>query len=526
MSRHPVVRSKLSQGLYDRRTVLVLALVTVLLVFSAVIRSFELDEGYSLLLLDGLPRLNWPTHAFSRPEVADWFERQSRIQSITSNLRHYDVHPPLWFFAEWKWRDLFGSGLLAARSLSICLTISNFLVFLAIARRFGAQPAMASAVAFLSYVIIYTGATVRMYPLALLFLQLGVLFLLATLQSRRGSEHVRSAVVAGACFGLGSVTHMLVLFPAVLMCAVTAVFLLKRRCLGAVAALAVTPLPMVAWASTYFLVQDRRDWQFPPFQAIQMLRRVAQDEAAALLGGTPLYFTGSAQLAVGGLLVLLLLAVAVAVVAALLALRREPEAWVIATGAVAMPCVLFGLGLVFHRQASEPRYMLYGIPFLALLLTRGMSREQYVPSAVIDGFFACLLAAELVGSGGLLFSRSMQQDARPAIAEIMRQWKPGALLLLPEAADTTGMTVDYVFEAPDRVQMALVRHDETQADLLPLLSGRSQLFEIVCADGIGQHATARLSSLLKAEGWHDIGSPGGVASKRGVVWTEFARITR
>lgn len=503
--------------------VAVIALLLAALASCALLRSFELDEGYSVMLLDGRPQLDWPAGIFTRSDVAGWFDEQGPIGAIPRNLRAFDVHPPLWFCLAWGWRALFGSGLVVARLLSVLLTCLDLAVFLALARRLGAPAAPAAAIGFLSYVVVYTGSTLRMYPLGLLFLLLGTLGLLRALQAPPGRAQLGAATAAGLCFGLGILTHMLVLFPSLAMCAVAAGFLLRRRRLGAVAALAAAPLPFLAWTSTFFLVQDRRDWQFPPFHALQMLGRLAQNEAAALLGGTPLYFAGATRLAASGLLALLFAAVVVAAVASFVALRREPGTCVVAAGAATMPCALFGLGLAFHHQASEPRYMLYGIPFLALLLARGLSRQRLLPPRAASALLACLLAAELAGTAGLVFSRSMQQDARPAMAEIARQWTPDAILLLPEAADTTGMTIDYLFEAPPRWPLALVRHDVDAPALLPLLRGRTRLFQIVFADGVGEAAVRRTSALLAAQGWRDAGSPGGVVSKRGLIWREYVR---
>ena len=485
-------------------------------------RSFELDEGYSFLLLDGSPRLHWPSGTFTRPDVAGWFVQSGGIGSVPGNLRRFDVHPPVWFMLAWCWRHVWGPSLVAARCLSVLLTLANLAVFWRIARQCRVSPALASALAFLCYGTVYTGATVRMYPLGLMFLLSGVLALLHLLQTTRRERRIALAAGAGMCFGLGACTHMLVVFPAVMMSAVAAFVMLRNRHLAAAATLAAVPLPLLAWSASYFLVQDRRSWQFPPFQPLPMLERVLQDFTAAIVGGTPLAFGGTARLVVEAMLALVVVGAMVLAAAVVLRQRRDPRTVLLAVGAVAMPCVVYGLGIVFQRQASEPRYLMYSVPFLSLLLAQGF-RQSLLPRPAVTAMLAALLGAELAGAVGLVASPDLQQPARCAMAEIADRWQPGSIVLLPEAADTSGMTVDYVYEAPPEWPMALMRQGETQEHLHSLLQGRHSLFMVVLADDAGRRAIGVARHILAADGWHDAGSPGAHVSRQGQVWTEFDR---
>ena len=502
-------------------SVTIVVLLLALLAGAVSFRSFELDEGYSFLLLDGVPRLHWPAGLFTRPDIATWFRQDATLRAVPGNLRRFDVHPPVWFMLCWCWRQAWGSSLVAARCLSVALTLVNLLVFWQIARLCRVPAALASALAFLCYGMVYTGATVRMYPLGLLFLLCGVLALLHLLQTT-GARGVALAAIAGLCFGLGAATHMLVLFPGVMMAAAAAVVLLRDRRFAALAALAAAPLPCIAWSASYFLVQDRRTWQFPPFRPLPMLRRVLQDAAGSILGGTPLCFDGAARLAVGAGLALLVTAALVLAVAVVIRRWRDPRTWILALGAVAMPCVLYGLGAVFQRQASEPRYMLYSIPFLSLLLAQGF-RQTLLPAPAVAALLVALLGGELAGTIGLLASPDLQQPARRAMAEIAHHWQPGAIVLLPEAADTSGMTVDYAYEAPPDWPMALLRQDATPAQVQPLLRDRHTIFMVVLADDTGRAAIRNARRILAADGWYDAGAPDAHVSRQGQVWTMFRR---
>ena len=498
-------------------------LAVLLLLLSAVLtRSFELDEGYSFLLLDGVPRLHWPSGLFTRPDVAGWFVEDASIKTVPGNLRHFDVHPPVWFMLAWCWRQVWGSSLVAARLLSVLLTLANLIVFWRIALRCRVPATLASALAFLCYGTVYTGATVRMYPLSLLFLLTGVLALLHLLQTPRGVRGMALAATAGGCFGLGAAAHMLVMFPAMMMSAVAAGVLLRGRYHAAVTTLAAAPLPFLVWSASYFLVQDRRSWQFPLFHPLPMLRRVLQDAAGAIVGGTPLCFDGPTRLVVSMALAVLIMAALVLALAVVIRQWRAPQTCILAVGAIAMPCVLYGLGVVFQRQASEPRYMVYSIPFMSLLLAQGF-RQTLLPRTVVAPVLMALLGAELVGAGGLMASPNLQQPARRAMAEIGRHWQLSSILLLPEAADTSGMTVDYAFEAPSDWPMALIRQGETSAQLQPLLRGRHTIFMVVLADDAGRRAIEDTKRILRTDGWYDAGSPGAHVSRQGQVWTEFRR---
>lgn len=499
----------------------VLLAAAVLLSLNAALRSVELDETYSLVLLSGHPRVDWPAGAFTWADAAPWFAGGSKLSAIAADLRQHDVHPPIWFYAMAAWLDLAGPGLFSARLFSILLTLVNLGLVAAIARRCGAPVAASCAMASASFAVLYTGSTVRMYPLALLFLLLGTWALLHAVGAARGGRVLAGAALAGVCFGLGAATHMLILFPCIALCGVAAAGLLARRRLTALAVLALAPLPFLAWAASFFLVQDRRDWQFPPFHFAQAVYRIAQNYAAAVFGGTPLYADGRYQLLLSALLALVLAAAVAAAATGARGMLRHAEGRVVLVGTALMPATLFLLGLAFDRQVSEPRYMVYSMPFLAIFLARGLRDQAVLPRRAAAGLFGCVFALQCAGAAALPFARATQQDARPTIREIAGTWQPGSLLLLPEAADTTGMTVTYVFEAGPDWPMHLVRRDEPADALLPLVAGRPRVFLVTFGDEVGTQAIAAARDILRRNGWRDTGARSGVVGKRGQIWEEY-----
>ena len=158
---------------------------------------------------------------FTRPEIAHWFAGTSSFAHISGDLTAYDVHPPLWFYVEEIWRRVIGPGLLAARFLSVALMVCSLVLVARVALLCRAPVALTLAITAFSYAVLYTGATVRMYPFANALLLLGVLALLHMLQPPdrppQRSQSLLWAALAGLAFGLGTATHLFVVFPALTM---------------------------------------------------------------------------------------------------------------------------------------------------------------------------------------------------------------------------------------------------------------------------------------------------------------------
>ena len=499
-----------------------IALATAIAVWAALHRSFELDEGYTYLILNGQPRIVWPQGVFTRPQIAHWFAGASSFARISADLKTYDVHPPLWFDLEELWRRAVGPDLLAARLLSVALMAASLVLVARLARACRAPVALTVAINALSYAVLYTGATVRMYPLANVLLLAGTLALLRALAPRAGPDAtprpVLFAALAGLAFGLGTATHLFVVFPALALGLVAAGAWLARRRYAEVLVAALAALPAILWAASFYLVQQTHDWQFAPFGVGSMLVRIAQRYAAALFGGTPLYVPHPLQVPVTGLLGLLLLAALAVAALGLTRLVRDVPGRIVLAGTLAMPAALFAVGAAVGKETVELRYLIYGLPFLAMFLAHGWREQRVVPRAAGALLAVAFLAAQLAGAVAMPFAHMTQQAARPAIAQIALLWQPGSLLLLPQASDTSGMTLDYGYEAPPDWPMLLVRADQDPAALLRAVAGRPRVFVILLADAAGTAALDRAHAILARAGWRSGGSPGADDTRLGYPW--------
>ena len=190
-------------------------------------------------------------------------------------------------------------------------------------------------------------------------------------------------------------------------------------------------------------------------------------------------------------------------------------------GTLAMPVALFAVGAAVGKETVELRYLIYGLPFLAMFLARGWREQRVAPRAAGALLAVAFLAAQLAGAVAMPFAHMTQQAARPAIAQIARLWQPGSMLLLPQAADTSGMTLDYAYEAPPDWPMLLVTADQDPAALLRAVAGRPRVFVILLADAAGTAALDRAHAILARAGWRSAGSPGADDTRLGYPWEEL-----
>lgn len=503
----------------------IVAAAVLVAIVAAARRSFELDEGYTFLILNGEPRITWPGGVFTRGDIAHWFAGTAPLARISADLVTYDVHPPLWFYVEAAWRHLVGPGLLAARLLSVAIMAAGLILTARVARLCRAPVPLTLAITSFSYAVLYTGATVRMYPFANALLLLGTLALLHALGPRaQGVGKWRSSLWAGAAglaFGLGTASHLFVVFPAVSLGAVAAASLAGRRRFAEILVAAAAALPPILWAASYYAVQQTHDWQFAPFRVGGMVMRIAERYGAALFGGTPVYVPHALARPVSALFGLLLLTAVVVAAGAIRRLVRDVTGRMVLAGTLVMPVALFLVGAVDGKETVELRYLIYGLPFLAMFLARGWREQRMVPRRACSALAAAFVGAQLVGAAAMPFAHMTQQAARPAMAQIGRLWQPGALLLLPQATDTSGMTIDYAYEAPPDWPMLLMTEDETTARVLRAVAGRPRIFLILIADADGTAALARTHAILQAAGWHSAGSPGADETRLGVAWEEL-----
>lgn len=433
-----------------RAAALVLLFAALLLGAAALLRGAEYDENYSVFVTAGIPRPDWPRTPFTRAGVPAPFTRHAGQAETLAVLRRTDVHPPLYFRLLALWRGLAGDGLIALRAPSVLAALAAVLAWMAVAWRAGLPVAATGLVLALSYGFVTLGVVVRGYALAQLLVALSVL---AAVLGRGGTGRAAFgwAAAAGLAAGLACHTNYLAAFP---LAAVLLWLVLPRPALALAAA---APLLLVlvptagVWLDQRALAVGQSALQFERSSLPATLARIAQYEAAALLGGLPLYVTGTLRLLAGGAVALLLAG------AAALVLGRwrhlPPLRWLLAGGALAPPLGLLGLGAVFGTTPVELRYLVLGVPFAAALLAAGLRGwERRVVLAVQA--MACL---------GLLLHPATRQPYRDALAALAPWLGEGTVLLVPFGEDGVGHPGALLREAPARQAVLVLRDGDAAA---------------------------------------------------------------
>jgi hypothetical protein len=379
----------------------------------AALRPPEYDEAYSLFLVAGHARPDWPAGVFTAGSVRGVYAGGASFGQIVHDLRAGDVHPPLYFWALEMWRQVAGDSWLAARALSAGFAVAGLALVAGLAEDAGVPVLPAVAMTLLAYGFAYTGSVARGFALAQMLLLLGLRW-----QDKR-------PLAAGAVLGAACFTNYLALFVALAAAG--------RRWRALVAM-----LPFLAGAAWFFVAQKgSRAGQFAQWGTGHVITLLGKDMGAAWFGGLPLYagaWGGAVAVALG----LLAVASAVCVVRA-----RHPSAPGFLLLAAATPVGLLGLGLVFHNTPIEIRYVAFALPYVALLLAPALPRA----------LLGLMLAVQAVGIAGLMLSPLTMQPQGLAA----RAAPPGALVLVPFGNDGVGIPGPFIAASPDSLRLFLLR---------------------------------------------------------------------
>jgi hypothetical protein len=473
----------------------VLTVALTVLTFAAALRSAEYDEQYTLFLTAGMPRPDWPSRVVTAAEI---IARQSgpwHFAEIAGDLRRTDVHPPIYFWLVAAWRDLVGSGLLAARMLSVLLSVVALGLTAAIARRIQAPPALAMAITLGCYGFAYTGSVARSFALT------QVLILGAVLRLIRPPVRCRphDGLLAGSLLGTAMVTNYLASFVAAAVIACVSYqsisggtlhrsmscksFQPDGRCEPACRS-ALGLAVFLPFAGYFYLAQSgSRDGQFPPFSPLSAGLRLALYGAANLTGGLPLYVHDTwHRLASAGLIGLIAGLVSLVV----LRWRRiatEPQRRLVAACALAPPVGLFALGLVFDRTPIELRYLAFSTPFAGLLLAAAIASLTR-RAALFAGMG--VLAVQALAIGGLVVKPETMQPAQ-AVAREAAALANGAPVLVPFGNDGVGIVGAFAREAPPGLSMLIIR----RVDISDTLSTRLAPYRRIVLARLEQDAESR-----------------------------------
>ena len=460
-----------------RARAIVLLLAALVLSAAAWNRGAEYDEQYTLFVTAGTPRPVWPQVAFPAGEVVALQAGRAGPVTIALDLRRTDVHPPLYFWAAAVWRAAVGQGLFAARLLSLLCGLGTLVAVGMVARRCAIPPATAMLLTLGCYGFAYTAVIARGFALAQFLALAG---LVAILSGRR--------ILAGFMLGGAVATNYLAVFVA-LAVAMGAWRNPWRVSVGFSAGGAAA-----AW---FFIAQrDSRGGQFPPFELLPALLRLARYGAASLTGGLPLYVPEAAQMAVSGCIAVGLVAVAGMVV---LRWRRAafPEArYLLVAAALAPPLGLLLLGLVFDNTPIELRYLSFAAPFIALLVASTR------PNRLVLAAIFIVQAASLSGLIGR--PETMQPARATAIAAI--PWVGEGAVLLPRGSDGVGIVGAFAGAVPPETLLLVAGHQETADSIRRRLAPfRRVVLASLAQDNDSRAALPAMEAALRAPGWREIG---------------------
>jgi hypothetical protein len=435
----------------DLKPLGVLVLAAVLLFGTVSLRGAEYDEQYTLLLVAGTPRPAWPEASFTAGSVREIQAGRSSPAQLIGDLRHTDVHPPLYFLAALAWHDLLGPGLIRLRLLSVVFGLGALAMAGWIAGMTRIPPVWAMGFTLGCYGFAYTAGIARGFALAQFLSLLGVALVL---QAERRQLPV-IALAAGLALGAATFANYLAVFVAgaALFWLLLAVPRMPRLWLAACLGFAAF-VPANLW---FFLAQQgTRTGQFASFDLLHSLTLLARFGAGAVFGGLPLYVGGGARLIVSGTIGGLLAALSAIVVWRWRHLADTRR--LLAMAAVAPPLGLILLGLAFDNTPVELRYLAFATPFAALLLAGSLAT---LPRRTALAVGAVVLTVQAVSLAGQYTRPETMQPARATAKAAANAAWPNGVALLPRGNDGVGIVGAFASEAPDWLPMLVIQRGET-----------------------------------------------------------------
>ncbi|MBW4093141.1 MAG: hypothetical protein HIU82_18880 [Proteobacteria bacterium] len=520
---------------------MVLLLGACVLAGAAVRRGAEYDEAYSLFVVAGTPRPDWPAVVFTAARVRRVIAATAGPARIAAELRATDVHPPLYFWVLAAWRRLVGPGLRAARALSVLAALAALAAVGAIAVEAGVPPVPAMLFTLGCYGFAYTGAIARNFALAEALALAGVWLVLRRRDRPPGRGGPAADVAAGLLLGAACFTNYLAAFTA----AAVVLALCWRawhadgwrawraggwrawradgwrarragplagfgRALACLGGLAVW-LPVGLW---FLLAQGgSRPGQFPPFRLGPGLVLLGRDAAGAIFGGLPLYAAGPARAALGAGLAAGLVGLVGLIAWRWRGIGRAEARGLLTLCAAAPAAGLLALGLACDSTPIELRYLAFATPFFALLLAGALARQD---SGRDVGRPACrasravaaaVLAVQALALAGLLTRPETMQPARAAAGAAARLAGRDGRVLLPRGNDGVGVVGPFLLEAPPWLRVRLVTAHMTPAALRAAAAGAPRVvLAPVGVDRESRATVAHLQAAFAGPGWRVVGA--------------------
>jgi hypothetical protein len=430
---------------------LILALGALLLAMAAILRDPEYDEGYTAFVTSAAARPDWPATAFRVADARSAFRPAPSPWAINANLRHTDVHPPLYFWTVWAWRRLWGPDLAATRMLSVGFSLGALACIAAIAAEAGLPVVTSLLLTLGCFGFVETGIVARGFAMTQCLLLLGLLLTLrAARPAGAGAGAGAWAFAAGPALGAACLTNYLAAFPA----AAAALWFGWQRPRH-VTLLLLGLIPFIAADLPFFLDQrNSRIGQFPPLAWGPMAAAMAHALGGAVLGGLPLYLPpGRARTAAGALLGLVLAALVLLPVLRWRYLGRAKPRLMLAMAALATPAGLILMGAAAHTIPVEIRYFAFALPPFALLLAASLASLQ---RPWPRGALAVVLMVQVASIAGLMTRAETMQPEGAAARAAFRAVGDTGLVLLPRGNDGVGLVAAFLTAAPDGLHVLLV----------------------------------------------------------------------
>lgn len=472
-----------------RRTLFaVLVFALGILSAAAWFRGAEYDEGYTRLVTAGTPRPVWPQEPFRAGDMKAVFDGHSSLIRIAVDLRHTDVHPPLYFWAVAGWRWVSGPDLFGIRLLSVGFSLAALVALTGMAYLAGVPPLTALLVTIGCYGFTYTGAIARGFACAQALSLAGVLILLLA-EGRRSATH---GLAAGLLLGVATLANYLSAFVGVAALLWLMVRRWRQPAIWIAAGLGFAALlPADLW---FFLAQrDSRTGQFPPFSLIPSLARLAKYISANVFGGLPLYVGGALRLMVGAALALALAGLLLLVVLRWRRLGAPGPRGLLAMCAVAPPAGLILLGLVFNNTPIELRYIAFATPFFGLLVAGALATLR--PGLAVPVLVA-LLAIQGASLAGMMLRPETMQPQAAATREVTALAGPDGLVLVPYGDDGVGIAGAVVTEAPDWLRLYVVPRHATPDQIRAAIGGSQHV--VLALLGLDRNSRATLPAMEEA----------------------------
>ena len=457
----------------------VLLLAAAVLTAAAWNRGAEYDEQYTLFLTAGTPRPVWPAGAFPAGLVMQTQSGHAGFAAIARDLRHTDVHPPLYFWSVAAWREVVGDGLFGIRLLSVGFSLGALAMVGAIAARCGIPPALAILLTLGCYGFAYTGGIARGFALVEFLTLAGIVCVFA-----------KRNALTGAVLGAAVLTNYLAVFVAavgICQCSCT----LRRFPARAIRGFAV--LPFLAIAGWFFIAQrNSRTGQFPPFQLLPALGRLARYGAANLTGGLPLYVSEAARPFLAGALALGLAALAVLVARNWGRIGTPQARWLILGCVAAPPLGLLCLGIVFDNTPIELRYLSFSAPFIALLVAGAVQGRRLI--------LAGIFLVQMASIAGLILRPETMQPAK-ATAAAVTQTGDG-VVMIPRGNDGVGIVGAFANHVSPTLPLLVIGPDESPEGIRTRTARFHRVvLALVAVDGASQTAVGAMREAFRPPDW-------------------------